>query len=270
MSSRFLRMMMLGCMAAGAAVAQTAKPPLRICADPDNAPYSVRDGSGFDNRIAVLLARQIGRKPVFVWARERRGFVRERFNKNACDVWMGVPVGMRSVLATTPYYRSTYVFVTRAGERLQLASFSDPKLNHRRIGLQIMEEDLSPPSLPLIRNGHAAQLVGFESFGAHATEILRAVENRKIDVAVVWGPLAGFYAGRKGGLELKPVSPQVDAGVPFTFALAAGVHKEDSALRDQLDEAIRAQRGNILHILTSYHVPLLPFDQVPEKQGGRR
>ena len=268
MSSRFLRVVMLCCMAAGAATAQAAKPPLRICADPDNAPYSVRDGSGFDNRIAALLARQIGRKPVFVWARERRGFIRERFNKNACDVLMGVPVGMRSVLATTPYYRSTYVFVTRARDRMQLASFSDPKPDHRMIGLQIMEEDLSPPSLPLIRNGHAAQLVGFESFGAHATEILRAVEDRKIDVAVVWGPLAGFYARRKGGLELKPVSPQMDAGVPFTFALAAGVHKQDSHLRDELDAAIRAKRADILHILASYHVPLLPLDQ--DKQGGRR
>ena len=119
----------------------------------------------------------------------------------------GVPLCV-SVLATTPYYRSTYVFVTRAQDRLRLASFSDPNLNHRRIGLQIMEEDLSPPSLPLIRSGHAAQLVGFESFGTHASDILRAVQDRRIDVAVVWGPLAGFYAGRRWGLQLEPVSPQ--------------------------------------------------------------
>jgi mxaJ protein len=265
MSSRFFSSLAFACVALGLATAQNAKPPLRICADPDNAPYSVRDGSGFDNRIARVLAQQLGRRAVFVWARERRGFIRERFNKNACDVLMGVPVGMRSVMPSTPYYRSTYVFVTRTQDRLRLASFSDPNLNHRRIGLQIMEEDLSPPSLPLIRSGHAGQLVGFESFGAHAMDILSAVVDRRVDIAVVWGPLAGFYAAHRGGLELEPVSPQVDAGIPFTFSLAIGVHKNDAHLRDQLDEAIRARQNAITSILTSYHVPLLPLSE-----GGRQ
>ncbi|HKO17652.1 MAG TPA: quinoprotein dehydrogenase-associated putative ABC transporter substrate-binding protein [Acidobacteriaceae bacterium] len=266
MSSRFLSAVAIMCaVMTGTIVAESANAPLRICADPDNPPYSVRDGSGFDNRIAVVIAKQLGRKPVFVWARERRGFIREQFNKNACDVLMGVPVGMRSVMTTQPYYRSTYVFVTRAQDRLQLASFSDPKLDHRRIGLQIMEEDLSPPSLPLIRSGHAGQLVGFESFGAHAANIVSAVADHRVDVAVVWGPLAGFYAARRGGLVLKPVAPQVDAGIPFTFALAVGVHKSDVRLREQIDEAIRAKKDAITAILTSYHVPLLPLDQ-----GGRQ
>jgi mxaJ protein len=265
MSSRFLSALAFACLAVGLATAQSAKSPLRICADPDNPPYSVRDGSGFDNRIATLVAEQLGRKPVFVWARERRGFIREQFNKNACEMLMGVPIGMRSVLTTAPYYRSTYVFVTRAQDRLRLASFSDPNLNQRRIGLQIMEEDLSPPSLPLIRSGHAAQLVGFESFGSHSTDILRAVEDRSIDVAVVWGPLAGFYTGQHGRLELTPVSPQLEAGIPFTFAIAFGVHKGDTALRDQINTAIHARRQSIVSILAGYHVPLLPLNE-----GGRQ
>jgi mxaJ protein len=265
MSSRFLRVLALACVATGVAAAESAKAPLRICADPDNPPYSMRDGSGFDNRIAVVLAKELGRQPVFVWARERRGFIREQFNKDACDVLMGVPVGMRSVMTSAPYYRSTYVFVTRAQDRLQLASFNDPKLDHRRIGLQIMEEDLSPPSLPLIRSGHAGQLVGFDSFGAHAADIVRGVVERKVDVAVVWGPLAGYYAARTGGIELKPVSPQIDAGIPFTFALTAGVHKSDARLREQIDGAIHAKQKAITAILTSYHIPLLPLDQ-----GGRQ
>lgn len=266
MSSRFLSAVALACLAAGAAVAEGGgKAPLRICADPDNPPYSVRDGSGFDNRIATVIAQQLGRRPVFVWARERRGFIREQFNKNACDVLMGVPQGMRAVMTTAPYYRSTYVFVTRRQDRLQLASFSDPKLDHRRIGLQIMEEDLSPPSLPLIRSGHAGQLVGFESFGEHAADIVRAVSTKNIDLAVVWGPLAGYYAARQGGIELRPVSPQVDSGIPFTFALTAGVHKQDVELRDRINDAIRAKQRVITAILTSYHIPLLPLDE-----GGRQ
>lgn len=244
-----------------ATVATASAAPLRFCADPDDLPFSNRAAQGFDNRIAILLAHDLHRDPVFVWARSRRGFIREQFNKNACDVLMGVPVGMRSVLATAPYYRSTYVFVTRTRERLEPASFSDPKLNNRRIGLQIMEEDLSPPSLPLIRSGHAAQLVGFESFGSHASDIVRAVSDRQIDLAVVWGPLAGFYAARQGGLQLTPVSPQVDAGVPFTFKLAMGVQKHNTELADRLSAAIHAAEPRIHRILAAYHVPLLPLEQ---------
>jgi len=157
--------------------------PLRVCADPDNLPFSNRNKRGFDNRIAAMIAHDLGREPLFVWASSRRGFLREQFNKNACDVLMGTPGGMHGVLQTEPYYRSTYVFVTPAREHLQIASFDDPHLNGRRIGLQVLEEDYSPPSLPLIRRGYAAQLVGFESFGAQNGEIVQAVANRHVGVA---------------------------------------------------------------------------------------
>ena len=90
-----------------------ASPALRICADPDNLPFSDRQGRGFDDRIAVLVAHEVGRTPVFVWARSRRGFLREEFNKGACDVLFGVPEGLHGVLTTHSYYRSSYVFVTR-------------------------------------------------------------------------------------------------------------------------------------------------------------
>src|SRR5947208_527081 len=142
--------------------------PLRICADPDNLPFSNRAAQGFDNRIAILLAHELHREPVFVWARNGRGFLREQFNRNACDVLMGVPREMKGVLTTAPYYRSAYVFVTRRHENFKIASFNDPHLNGQRIGLQALEENLSPPSLALIRTGHAAQLVGFNSSGKHA------------------------------------------------------------------------------------------------------
>ena len=157
MFSRSLSVIVLIAISAGSAA---ARPALRICADPDNLPFSDRASRGFDNRIAMLVAHAVGRDPVFVWARSRRGFMREQFNTGACDMLMGVPEGVRGVLTTAPYYRSTYVFVTPRRDKVSIASFNDPKLNRGRIGLQILEENYSPPSLPLIRNGHAAQLVG--------------------------------------------------------------------------------------------------------------
>jgi mxaJ protein len=231
--------------------------PLRICADPDNLPFSNRAGNGFENRIAVLLAEDLHRNPIFVSARGGRGFLRERFNKNACDLLMGVPAGMRAVASSRPYYRSTYVFVTPRRKHIQIASFNDSHLDGRRIGLQILEEDLSPPSVPLIRDGHAGQIVGFESFGAQSGDIVRAVSTGRIGTAVVWGPVAGYFtASMHLPLVLTPVSPTVDpTGIPFTFALTVGVHKNDIPLREAIDSAIQHLQPQIDKILAEYHVP---------------
>lgn len=258
MCSRFLRFcLVLALLPAGAAAA--AK-PLRICADPDDLPFSNRTLQGFDNRIAVLVAQDLSRKPQFVWARSRRGFLREQFNKDACDVLMGVPQHMKAVATTEPYYRSSYVFVTRRRDHLQIASFTDPHLNGRRIGLQILEENLSPPSIPLIRAGHAAQLVGFESFGAEAGDVVRAVARNRISVAVVWGPLAGYFAAAEHlPLTLTPVAPPVDpSGIPFQYSISVGVHKGDFALREALNASIERLQPQIARVLEQAHVPTVP------------
>ncbi len=260
MCSRFLRLcVMVGLLSsAGLLAAQ----PLRICADPDDLPFSNRAGQGFDNQIAVMVAHSLGRQPVFVWARSRRGFLREQFNKNVCDVLVGVPQGMKAVATTAPYYRSSYVFVTKRREHLRIASFSDPNLDGHRIGLQVLEEDLSPPSVPLIRTGHAAQLIGFNSFGAGAGDVVRAVADNRVGVSVVWGPIAGYFISKdRLPLTLEPVSPAVDAsGIPFTYAIAMGVHKQDIALRNALSTAIVQLRPQIDGVLARSHVPMLPLE----------
>jgi mxaJ protein len=237
--------------------------PLRICADPDDPPFSTGAAQGFDNRIAILLAHDLHREPVFVWTRSRRGFIREQFNKGACDILMGVPAGMKTVATSRPYYRSTYVFATPLREHLQIASFDDPHLSGRRIGLQILEEDLSPPSIPLIRTGHAAQLVGYPSFGARGGDIVRAVSTGRVGTAVVWGPIAGYFtAVMHLPLQLTPVSPAVDAsGIPFTFAVAVAVHKNDVVLRDSVNSSLTRLQPQIDRILTEYHVPTLPLQE---------
>jgi mxaJ protein len=161
--------------------------------------------------------------------------MRGQFNKGVCDVLMGVP------------------------EHLEIASFSDPSLDHRRIGLQILEEDLSPPSIPLIRDGHAGQLIGFESFGKRSGDIVRAVSVGRIGTAVVLGPFAGYFtAVTHLPLLLTPVTPAVDSsGIPFTFALTVGVHKQDLALRDAIDQSLVHLQPQIDKLLAEYHVPVL-------------
>jgi mxaJ protein len=257
MSSRFLRSSMTLAVCALAWVA-AAQAPLRICSDPDNLPFSDQNGGGFDQRIAVLIARNLQRKPIFVWARARRGFLREQFNKDACDLLLGVPSNMRSVATTVPYYTSSYVFVSPRRQHLQLSSFNDSALYGRRIGLQILEEDLSPPSLPLIREGHAGQLVGFDSFGKEEGDVVRAVADGRVGIAVVWGPIAGYFARHSViPLTLSPVASNYRfAGVPFTYGISLGVHKRDMVLLTQLNGSIGRLRPQIDKILATYHVPL--------------
>lgn len=235
-----------------------AQAPLRVCADPDDLPFSSAKQPGFDNRIAQLLAADLHRRPLFIWSRERRGFLREQFNKNICDILMGVPQGMKRVQTTIPYYRSSYVFVTRRSDHLQLASFDDPAIGNQPIGLQILEEDFSPPSLPLIRSGHAAQLVGFDSFGDGGNRIVCAVAQKQVGFAVVWGPIAGYYAANQSSpIVLSPVRPSIDAsGIPFSFPISIAVHNGDGVLARQLNAAIEHHRTQIEKILSIYHVPL--------------
>lgn len=247
-----------------ASVSAFALAPLRVCADPDDLPFSNAALAGFDNKVADLLGHDLKRPVVFVWARARRGFLRERFNQGACDMLMGVPEGMKHVRTTIPYYRSSYVFVTRQRDHLQLTHFDDPAIGHQRIGLQILEEDFSPPSLPLIRSGHAAQFVGFDSFGSDGENIVRAVAEKRVGFSVVWGPLAGYYAARQRvPLTISAVEPAVDSsGIPFSFAITAAVHSNDTALAEEVNQAIRRNQGKIHTILEAYHVPAVA------KNGG--
>lgn len=230
---------------------------LRICADPDNLPFSNRAAAGFDDRIAVMIAHDLRREAVFVWARPRRGFLREQFNKGACDLLLGVPQGMRGVAVTTPYYTSSYVFVTPLRKKLTVASFSDQRLRGERIGLQILEEDLSPPSLPLIRAGYAASLVGFESFGDQEGEVVKAVADGRVGVAVVWGPVAGYFARRsRVPLSITPVPPSYRfSGIPFTYGIGFGVHPQDHVLLQQLNQAIQRVQPRIDQVLSRFAIP---------------
>jgi mxaJ protein len=234
-----------------------ASSPLRVCADPDNLPFSNHTGAGFDDRIVTLVARDLYREIVFVWARPRRGFLREQFNKNACDILLGVPVGLPGVAVTEPYYTSSYAFVSPARRHLQIASFTDEHLNGQRIGLQILEEDLAPPSLPLIRSGHAGQIVGFESFGKQEGDVVKAVADGRVGVAVVWGPVAGYFAHRSPvPLTVTPVSRSYSfSGVPFTYSMGFGVHKQDRALLQGLNNSIRRLQPKINRVLATYAVP---------------
>ena len=237
---------------------------LRVCADPNNLPFSNRAGEGFENRLVELVAREMGARVEYTWFAQRRGFVRNTLRAGRCDVIPGVPSSVELVLATRPYYRSTYVFVTRRDAGLALRSFDDPRFRTLRIGVQLVGDDgaNTPPAHAFARRGVVGNLVGYTVYGDYAqpdppARIVTAVARGDVDVAVVWGPLAGWFAPRQDvPLDLVPVSPQIDPPfLPFVFDIAMGVRRDDPRLRDELDAILVRRRAAVDSLLTEYGVP---------------
>lgn len=232
---------------------------MRVCADPDNLPYSRTDGTGFENRIAAMIAADMQATLTYEWLPLRRGFVRKTMGEGKCDLFVGVPKDFERVLTTRPYYRSSYVFVSRPEDRV--VSFDDPRLARLRIGVQLVGNDLAatPPGLALAARGITDNVRGFTVFGEGpaAQRMIRAVAAKELDVAIAWGPQAAYFSAQiEPSLVVAPAKAPSDLpGVPFVYAIAAGVRRGDQALRDDVDAIIDRRRAEIDAILGEYRVP---------------
>jgi mxaJ protein len=264
------------CRWVGPAAAAPA-PELRVCADPNNLPFSNDEEKGFENALAALVARDMGARVRYTWWAQRRGFVRNTLNARACDVIMGVPARFELTATTRPYYRSTYVFVQRADDRRRIASFDDPVLQHLRIGVQMIGDDgaNAPPAHALSNRHIVRNVVGYSVYGDYSkpnppARIVEAVARGEIDVAVAWGPLAGYFADKETvPLRLTPVSPQMDSpALPFVFDIAMGVRRDDAALRMRLDAIIQHRRSEIDRLLAAYHVPRVDGPNTGSRSRG--
>lgn len=247
-------------------VPSSAQEALRVCADPDNLPYSRQDGGGFENRIVQLAAADLGLALQYAWLPDRRGFVRKTLGAGLCDLIVGVPAHFERTLNTRPYYRSSYVLVQPRAQPSAPASFADPRLRRWRVGVQLVGDDLAatPPGHALAQAGALDNVVGFPLAGEQpaAERMVQALARGELDAAFVWGPQAGYYALHAPvPLRLHYVPPP--AGLkdqPFAFAIAMGVRRGDRALRDRLDDFIARRQADIDRILADYGVPRLPED----------
>jgi quinoprotein dehydrogenase-associated probable ABC transporter substrate-binding protein len=247
-----------------AAQAYAATPPLRVCADPNNLPYSNRQQQGFENRLADLVAADLGMQVTYFWFPQREAFFRKTLNSGVCDVVMGVPSGFDEANATRPYYRSTYVFITRHDRNLHMSSFDDPRLRTLKIGVHVLgdQNDSLPPVHALITRGIVHNLVGFSIFGNldetdPPADLIKAVEDKQVDVAIAWGPLAGYVAQHSAvSLDITPVeSDPENPQLPFSFDIAIGVRRSDKALKQSLDAELVRRHAEIEQILRSYGIP---------------
>jgi mxaJ protein len=237
---------------------------LRVCADPNNLPFTNRAGEGFENKLAELVAGEMGATIQYTWWAQRRGFIRNTLKAETCDVVMGVPTSFELAATTRPYYRSTYVFVTRQDAPFRVASFDDPILRTLRIGVQIIGDDYAnaPPAHALTNRGIVGNVRGYTVYGDYSqpnppARIVDAVAKGDIDVAVVWGPLGGYFAKHEPvPLRIVPVSPQIELPyLPFVFDISMGVRRQDTSLRDTLDAILARRRAGVDSILKAFGVP---------------
>lgn len=258
--------LLLAGLTGSAARAQDVAGPdtLRACSDPNNLPFSNKQGEGFENRLAELVAEKLGRKLIYFWWAQRRGSIRNTLNAGNCDVIMGVPA-LDMIATTKPYYRSTYVLVSRADQDLTFNSMAAPELKHLKVGVQLVGDDgaNTPPAHALATQHITENVVGFSVYGDYREDspprrIVDAVARGDIDIAAAWGPMAGYFAKHSPvPLRVIPIgdtarfSPQV-----FTFSIAMGVRKNDSALKEELDRFIAENGNEITALLSSYGVPL--------------
>jgi mxaJ protein len=249
---------------AGAAAAGTAR-ELRVCASPDNLPFSNQRLEGFENKIAEIIAADMNAQVRYTWHPQQRGFIRNTLKAKACDLVMGVPAGYDLVLPTRPYYRASYVFVYPKNRQLDLHSFDDPALRELRIGLHAFGEDgaNAPPAHALARRGIASNVTGFtllDTDDSPPGKIIDAVAAGDIDVAIVWGPFAGYFA-QKQPVELVVVpveatAPSADRiALPFSFDIAMGVRRDDAAFKEQIEGILERKRSDIQKVLDAYGVP---------------
>jgi mxaJ protein len=244
---------------------------LRVCADPNNLPFSNRLAEGFENRIADVLARDMGARVEYTWFAQRRGFIRNTLDAELCDVVMGVPSSLDSVETTRPYYQSTYVFVTRVEDNRLLSSLDDPALKSMRIGIHVVGDDYAnpPPAHALGRRNIIANVSGYSIYGDYAqpnppARLVEAVAERSIDLAIIWGPFGGFFGSRQPtALRVVPVTPGFDPpDLPFVFAISLAVRKGRHALLHELQDILDERKSEIDGILSDYKVPLvLPVEQ---------
>jgi mxaJ protein len=248
--------------------ALAATPPLRVCADGNNLPFSNTRQQGFENALARMVARDLGREVEFLWLPQQERHIRQAMAALHCDLTMGTIVPSEFMVLTVPYYRSSYVFVSRRDRHLGMSSLGDPRLAKYRIGAHLIggADTAVPPAQELARRGLVRNIVGYSIFG-HPTwdnpssELITAVERGDVDMAVAWGPMAGYFAKKSPvPLQITPICSR-DAGTTVAFDIAMGVRRGDDLLRTEVNQSILRRQKDIDTLLASYGVPLLSLSE---------
>ena len=273
-------LVLLASVGAAAQTAAPARTTFKVCQDPNNLPFSNDAGQGIENKLAELFARDLGLPVSYYSFPNRMAFIRNTLRYKLpgedyrCDIVMGVPAGFDQVSVTQPYYRSTYAMVVPAGRGLDgigkaddLLKLPRDKLSRLRIGVF----DRSPASQWLAHHDLVEQGVPYPMLSADPAQypgeiIERDLASGKIDVAIVWGPIAGYYSKRVSNPALRVLTMSSEQGVKFDYAMAMGVRYGEPEWKKQIEGLIVKHRAAIQGILQDYGVPLLELEATPPKR----
>lgn len=232
----------------------------KVCADPDNMPFSNLKLEGFEDKIAKILADDLGKKLTFQYAYNRQGFLRNTINAMRCDVIMGMTSDFDALRTSTPYYRSGHVFVWRKDSNYNITDWSSPDLKKGIIGIV----DKSPATIPLndhdlMTNARPYRLQ--RDLNLPTSFIIDDLVAGKIDVAIMWGPIAGYYAKQsKVPLEVRliPEYNKVNLKGKEYWNISVAVRKKDKDRIKVINEALERNKGKIDAILKEYGIPTVP------------
>lgn len=232
---------------------------LRVCADPGNIPFSNTAGEGFENKIAELLAAELGVPVKYTWFPQATGFIRNTLNARVCDIVIGVSLGFELAQNTNPYYRSAYALIYPDRPALAgLSSLDDPRLKDLRIGVVAG----TPPATALAVNGlmghvRPYQLMVDTRFDSSGRDMVKDIAAGAIDVGILWGPIGGYFA-RSSDPPLKVVPLVTQKGGPrLDYLITMAVRHNEPEWKREINRLIRDKQDQITAILLDYGVPLL-------------
>jgi quinoprotein dehydrogenase-associated probable ABC transporter substrate-binding protein len=263
---------------AACSFAASAEEKFKVCADPLNPPYSTKNEDGFENKIAALFAKELGQKLEYTWFPQRIGFIRNTLNaplkdtdvdsnEYKCDIIMGVPAGYDLTLTTSPYYRSTYVLLIAKGrgwdDITDAAQLADLPLQ-RQQALKIAMFDRGPGTAWMQKNDLLDQGIPYQSMSGDddnnvAMQIEKDLKAKKIDMVILWGPMAGYVASQSPKNSYTMIPMQSTPDLKFDFAMAMGVRNSDKARKEVLNKLIAEKADKIKAIMSGYNFPLLPL-----------
>src|ERR1700761_685375 len=238
---------------------------LRVCADPRNLPFSNEKGEGFENKLAELLAAKLQKKIDYMYFPQATGFVRMTLGAHRCDVIMGFPQGDDLVQGTNPYYRTAYALVAKQGSGLEeFIALDDPRLKSKHIGIVAG----TPPATDMAVNGLMTNAKPYPlmidtRYDSSAGAMIDDLNKGAIDAAVLWGPMAGFYAKKSNPpLHVTPLVHE-KSGPQLVYRIGMGVRRADQNWKRLLNRLIQENQPEINKIMSGYGVPLLDENNQP-------
>ncbi len=251
-----------------------AEEKFRVCADPLHPPYSTKSKDGFENKIAELFAKELNQELEYYWFPQRIGFIRNTLKSQIgdtdqykCDVVMGLPVGFDFAKTTKPYYHSSYVLIIANGRGWDNISQASQLTNlslQRQESLKFAMFDRGPGTTWLQKYGLLEQGIPYQTMTGDdqnnvAMQIEKDLRAGKIDMVILWGPMAGYVTSQSPAGTYKVIPMQSTPGMKFDFSIAMGVRYGDNKRKETLENIIDKNLNKIQSIISAYNIPLLPI-----------